>query len=82
MSLKADGIDGVLTRHDGVSDVEVIERQPQRLPRGGRGRAGGLGGRPGHLDGRRRGRGVPARLEPVVLRFQGLDLVLRVGGIK
>lgn len=65
-----------LTWHDGVSDVEVIERQPQWLTRGGRGRAGGLRGWPGRLDGRGGWRGVTAGLETIVLRFQRLDLIL------
>lgn len=69
--------DTELTWHDGVCDVEVIERQPQRLTRGGRGRAGGLGGRSGRLDGCCCWCGVTAGLETIVLRFQSLNLVLQ-----
>lgn len=71
--------DGELTWHDGVRDVEVIQWQPQRLTRGGRGCAGGLGGWPGSLDRRGRWRGIAAGLEAVVLRFQGLNFILFVG---
>lgn len=70
------GADTELTWHDGVSDVEVIERQPQGLTRGGRGCARGLRGWPGRLDGRRCWCGVPAGLEAIVLRFQSLNLIL------
>lgn len=71
--------DGELTWHDGVRDVEVVQGQAQGLTRGGRGRAGGLGGRPGRFDGRGSRRGVAAGLEPIVLGFERLDLVLCVG---
>lgn len=73
------GGDGELTWHDGVRDVEVVQGQAQGLTRGGRGRAGGLGGRPGRFDRRGGRRGVAAGLEPIVLGFERLNLVLYVG---
>lgn len=73
------GGDGELTWHDGVRDVEVVQGQAQGLTWGGRGRAGGFGGWPGRFDGRGSRRGVAAGLEPIVLGFECLNLILCVG---
>lgn len=72
------GGDGELTWHDGVRDVEVVQGQAQGLTWGGRGCAGGLGGRPGRFDGCGGRCGVAAGLEPIILGLERLDLILFV----
>lgn len=66
----------LLTRHDGVCDVEVVEGEAQGLPWGGGGGAGGLGRGSGRLDRGSLGSRVPAGLQPVVLCLEQLNLVL------
>lgn len=66
----------LLTRHDGVGDVEVVEGEAQGLARGGGGGAGCLGRGSGRLDWGSLGSGVSAGLQPVVLCLEELNLVL------
>ena len=69
----------VLTRHDGVCDVEVVEGEAQGLPRGWWRGAGSLRRGSGRLGRGGLGGGVPTGLQAVVLCLEKLYLVLEGG---
>lgn len=74
--------DPLLTRHDGVRDVEVVEGEAQGLARGRGGGAGGLGRGSGRLNRGSLGSRVPAGLQAVVLCLEELNLVLGDGSVR